>query len=104
MRFVVDAQLPPALACYLTSRGHEAVHVGDLGMAAAEDGAIWRYALDADAAIVTKDEDFVNRATIATRGPAIVWIRVGNTSKRALLEWFAPMVPPIEQALVAGEP
>jgi predicted nuclease of predicted toxin-antitoxin system len=32
MRFVVDAQLPPALARYLSSLGHDAEHVFDLDM------------------------------------------------------------------------
>jgi predicted nuclease of predicted toxin-antitoxin system len=33
MRFLVDAQLPPALARWLASQGHVAEHVADLGMA-----------------------------------------------------------------------
>jgi predicted nuclease of predicted toxin-antitoxin system len=32
MRFLVDAQLPPALARWLAAQGHEAAHVGDLGL------------------------------------------------------------------------
>jgi hypothetical protein len=28
---------------------------------------------------------------------------MGNTSKRALLEWFKPLLPMIEQALAANE-
>jgi predicted nuclease of predicted toxin-antitoxin system len=103
MRFIIDAQLPPALARYLSSLGHDAVHVGDLGMATAEDGAIWRHALETSAVIVTKDEDFASRFMMTQQGPAIVWIRIGNTSKQALLEWFKPMVPTIEQALSTGE-
>jgi predicted nuclease of predicted toxin-antitoxin system len=31
MRFLVDAQLPPALAQWLASHGHDAMHVTDLG-------------------------------------------------------------------------
>jgi predicted nuclease of predicted toxin-antitoxin system len=45
MRFVVDAQLPPALAKYVASQGHQAEHVFDLDMAGAEDSAIWDYAI-----------------------------------------------------------
>lgn len=45
MRFLVDAQLPPALAHWLSARGHEAVHVGELGMQAATDRVIWDRAL-----------------------------------------------------------
>lgn len=41
MRFLVDAQLPPALARWLASQGHQADHVGDLGLAAAMDRVIW---------------------------------------------------------------
>ena len=35
MRFVADAQLPPALARWLVARGHEAEHVCDKGLQAA---------------------------------------------------------------------
>ena len=44
MRFVVDAQLPPALARRLEALGHTAEHVADRGMAAASDNAIRDYA------------------------------------------------------------
>jgi predicted nuclease of predicted toxin-antitoxin system len=58
MRFLIDAQLPPALARWLVSVGHEAEHVADRGMQAASDAVIWDLALREHAAIVTKDEDF----------------------------------------------
>lgn len=38
MRFLVDAQLPPALARWIAAQGHEARHVADLGMAGAPHG------------------------------------------------------------------
>ena len=55
MRFLVDAQLPPALARWLAAQGHEAEHVADLGMQGASDTAIWSHALASAAAVVTKD-------------------------------------------------
>ena len=58
MRFLVDAQLPPALARWFVAHGHEAEHVGDKGMQTASDNVIWDYALASASAIVTKDEDF----------------------------------------------
>jgi len=58
MRFIVDAQLPPALARWLAAQGHEAEHVADHHMAAASDTVIWDFALKAPAVIITKDEDF----------------------------------------------
>ena len=103
MRFVVDAQLPPALARYVASQGHQSEHVFDLDMTAADDSVIWNYAITVGAAIITKDEDFAIRVSVVPTGPAIVWLRIGNTSKQALLHWFAPLLPRIEAALATGE-
>ena len=57
MRFLVDAQLPPALARSLDAHGHSAEHVADVGLLSADDRDIWVYASGVGAAIVTKDED-----------------------------------------------
>ena len=65
MRFLVDAQLPPALAKFLAAGCHEAMHVGDCGLQDASDGAIWDFASKDGSAIVTKDEDFAHRRTLA---------------------------------------
>jgi predicted nuclease of predicted toxin-antitoxin system len=53
MRFLVDAQLPAALARWLAANGHEAQHVSDIGMSASTDRVVWRYALEHTAIIVT---------------------------------------------------
>jgi predicted nuclease of predicted toxin-antitoxin system len=58
VRFLVDAQLPPALARRLAAWGHVAEHVADVGMATAPDHRVREYAAEVGAAIVTKDEDF----------------------------------------------
>jgi predicted nuclease of predicted toxin-antitoxin system len=76
MKFLVDAQLPPALARWLSAKGHTAEHVGDNGMQASPDTAIWDYALREGAAIVTKDEDFAQRKDMTEIGPVVVWIRL----------------------------
>lgn len=103
MRFLVDAQLPPALVGWLAAKGHEAEHVGDLGMQKASDAAIWDYALANSAAILTKDEDFARRKVLAAAGPAVVWIRLPNTRRRELLQWFETVMPQILVALERGE-
>ena len=103
MRFVVDAQLPPALARFLAAKGHEAEHVADCGLESASDGAIWDFALREGAAIITKDEDFAQRKTLAGAGPIVIWIRLPNTRRRALLAWFETEAPDILAALERGE-
>ncbi len=103
MRFLVDAQLPPALARWLVAAGHQAEHVVDRGMQAASDTAIWDLALREHAAIVTKDEDFAQRHALTGAGPAVIWIRLRNTRRSELLAWFAAALPQILSALARGE-
>ena len=55
MRFLIDAQLPAALARWLVAAGHEAEHVDRCGLGARLDAEIWRYAQQVKAAILTKD-------------------------------------------------
>jgi Domain of unknown function (DUF5615) len=59
VRFLIDANLPPALARWLVGEGHEAHHVRDFGLEDKLDREIWQRARDINACIVTKDEDFV---------------------------------------------
>lgn len=103
MRFLVDAQLPPALARWLASQGHVAEHVGDLGLHDATDIALWAVAHDRGATIISKDEDFAVLRTRRADGPSIVWIRRGNVARRDLLAWFAPLLPSVCEALEQGE-
>jgi predicted nuclease of predicted toxin-antitoxin system len=103
MRFIVDAQLPPALARWLVARGYEAEHVADRQMAAASDTAIWDFALHAPAVIITKDADFAQRKVLASIGPVVIWIRRPNTRRRELLHWFEAALPQILSALESGE-
>jgi len=58
LRFLVEAQLPPAVARRLESLGHGAEDVFDLGLGRASDDYIRATAADSGAVIVTKDEDF----------------------------------------------
>ncbi len=58
MKFLVDNQLPSALARFLASRGVECQHVLDLDLGAATDAAIWEYASQNDCVVISKDEDF----------------------------------------------
>jgi predicted nuclease of predicted toxin-antitoxin system len=102
-RFLVDAQLPPALARWLVERQYIAEHVFDLGMAGADDRDIWAYAQQVGAVIITKDEDFAERRARVGVGPSIVWVRVGNVSRRDLLTWFQFRLAVIVEALGRGE-
>lgn len=103
MRFLVDAQLPPALAQWLKERGHDAVAARDAGLRTAKDSAVWAYALQAASVVVTKDEDFAVRVLQAGSGPQVVWLRIGNCTNPTLFAWLEPLLPGIIQRLQAGD-
>ena len=103
MKFIIDAQLPPAVARLLCELGHEAVAVRDIGLREADDGPIWQYALEHGAVIVTKDDDFPARSLRSAAPPGVVWLRIGNCSNRALFVWFHSLWPEIERRLAAGD-
>ncbi|PWU09665.1 MAG: hypothetical protein C5B47_03150 [Verrucomicrobia bacterium] len=103
MKLIVDAQLPPCLAQTLRKSGYDAVAVREIGLQGAEDGEIWTYALEKNAAIITKDEDFSERLLQARISPVVVWIRVGNITNEALLRWFIPLLPVIFERIEFGD-
>ena len=88
MRFLVDAQLPPDLAAWLRSKGHEAHHVVEVGLREASDAAIWASAIAESQMIVTKDRDFVDWARARTPKARILRIRFGNVRRDALIARF----------------
>jgi predicted nuclease of predicted toxin-antitoxin system len=104
VRFLIDAQLPPALARYLAALGHDAKHVSDVGLLMAGNDQIWEHAAAVGAVLVTKDEDFVTLRALSKRpGPPVIWVRVGNTTKQALIAHFTAAFPAILEALERGE-
>lgn len=103
MNFLVDAHLPPALARWISSHGHQATHVFDVTLHAADDPVIWEHARQNIAVLISKDEDFVDRWLMSDAPVALVWIRKGNCSNRALLAWFEPLWPETLKRLEHGE-
>jgi len=77
--------------------------VREIGLREAKDGAIWQYALQNNAVIVTKDEDFAERCLASAQAPVIVWLRIGNATNPELLTWFRPLWPAIHARLQAGD-
>jgi predicted nuclease of predicted toxin-antitoxin system len=60
MKFLIDADLPRSTARALTAEGHEARHVGDVGLSSASDRDIFDHAQVTQAVLVTRDLDFTD--------------------------------------------
>lgn len=103
MRFLIDNQLPPALAQHLRKRGHDCEHVLDVGMAEALDIEICRYAEVHQRIIVSKDEDFLYLASHSKIKFTLIWVQLGNCRTTALLAAFDRLWLSIESCLNAGD-
>ncbi len=102
MKFLIDAQLPPALAEWLIQRGYEAKAVRSVGLRDAADRELWSLAEKDDWVIVTKDEDFAHMAAGHDQGPQVLWLRIGNAVNRVLFDWLEPLLPQVVIELRAG--
>ncbi|QQO11620.1 DUF5615 family PIN-like protein [Bradyrhizobium diazoefficiens] len=103
MPYLIDAQLPPALAEAMRRAGYEAIHVAEVGMANAIDGMIWNEAISRSAILVTKDRDFSLLRAAKRQGPVVLWVRIGNIDNRALIRQFLGAMPQIVEAVARGE-
>jgi predicted nuclease of predicted toxin-antitoxin system len=103
MRFLVDAQLPPALARWLGEHGCAVTPVRDIGLRESDDGSIRNFAIQGDWVLITKDEDLVDRWLSASEGPPIVWLRIGNCTNRVLFNWLEPLWPEVRKQLESGQ-
>jgi predicted nuclease of predicted toxin-antitoxin system len=103
IRFLIDAQLPPALAQQLARRGFPSEHVNRVGFGIATDTEIWSYAARTGATLMTKDEDFATLAKSSRSGPQVVWVRLGSIANPALWRAIEPTLQEIVESLQAGD-
>jgi predicted nuclease of predicted toxin-antitoxin system len=103
VRFLVDAQLPPALARWLGEQGLSAAPVRDVGLRESDDRSILNFALSGGWTVLTKDEDLVTLSIGNPAAPSIVWLRLGNCTNRVLFAWLEPFIPEIQRRLHDGE-
>lgn len=102
MKFLVDHQLPPALATFLRDHGHNAQHVRELGLESNDDLAIWQYVATHEFVLISKDEDFFHLVSRADDKGNLIWVRLGNCRNQPLLQAFESALPQILNSLKEG--
>jgi predicted nuclease of predicted toxin-antitoxin system len=103
VKFLVDNQLPAALARWLGTRGQDAIHVLDRGLGQANDETLWALALAEGRIVVSKDEDFFILATRPGDAGQLLWLRMGNCRTAALLTTLEGAWTSIEPAFQSGQ-
>jgi len=104
VKFLIDNALSPAVARGLRDLGHDAVHVRDLGLAAAADPVVMRRARDDDRVLVSADADFgVLLSRSRARSPSFVLFRHGAERRADLqVRLLRDVLPRIAEALADG--
>ena len=100
MRFLVDAQLPPALGAWLRERVDQAEHVTERLSGQTPDRVVAAYAAEHDLVLLTKDDDFALRHSPVDY--QLVWLRCGNIGNVALRAWLEPRWPELIEELRSG--
>ncbi len=90
------------MAKWIADKGHSASAVRDQVLRNYDDGSIANFAATSDWVVVTKDEEIVGRALGRKDGARVVWLRIGNTTNRALFAWPEPLGPEIVRQLEQG--
>jgi predicted nuclease of predicted toxin-antitoxin system len=86
VKFLVDAQLPLALADWLRKMGYAAEHVRNIALHDADDATIREYACGTDAILITKDRDFASVDGGQRAALRVIWVRTGNVSNRVMFQ------------------
>lgn len=104
MRFLIDNALSPTVGEELSRAGHDAVHVRDLGMAAASDEAIFDRAARELRIVISADTDF--GTLLAARRqttPSVILFRHGSQHRPAdQVALLSANLPQLQQALEQG--
>jgi hypothetical protein len=111
MRFLIDNALSPIMADGLRQSGHDAIHVRDLGLAAADDAMIFERAERDQRVIVSADTDFGTLLALRnSQRPSVILFRGAtprhpNAQLKLLLANLAEITASIERgAVVVLEP
>ncbi len=100
----IDAQLPPAIAGWITQNFDvEAVAVRELDLREATDRQIFLAARKQDVVVMTKDGDFLRLLDELGAPPKVIWITCGNTSNARLVNILSSTLTSALALLASGE-
>ena len=86
MKLLLDENLSRRLVPFLQSEFPESNQVTLVGLEQADDRTIWRYAKENGYIIVTRNADFEELSAIHGAPPPVIWIRIPNQAKSAVLK------------------
>lgn len=89
MKFLVDAQLPKALALALREKGFDAIHTTDLPNGNdTTDAEINRLSFEENRTVISKDVDFYDSFSARKEPYKLLRVTTGNIKNSHLIELF----------------
>ncbi|MFO1430196.1 MAG: DUF5615 family PIN-like protein [Candidatus Competibacteraceae bacterium] len=103
MKFLLNMNMSRELGKLLASQGHEYRHVGDIGLARAEDIDIVTAAKEKQEIILTHDLDYGNLLAFSGESvPSVVIFRLRNTQPKNMFIRLMKLLPKIQRPLIKG--
>jgi len=105
MKFLIDSALSPAIAQRLRQAGHDAIHVREIGLAAAPDPTIFDRAASEDRILVSADTDFGTILALRrSPKPSLILFRREDhrpqTQSDILIDKLSEIAPDLESGAV----
>ena len=103
MRFLLDMNLPPAIAEWLQSKGHDAVHIREIGLGHLPDREVFARAAEEGWIVVTFDLDFGEIAGLAgATGATVLLLRLRLAHQDYLRQRLQAAIVEAAETLEAG--
>jgi len=100
MKLLLDENLSRRIVPFLQIAFPGSSQVALLGLETVADAEIWRYAKENGFVIVSRDSDFHERSLIEGHPPKVVWLKIPNRSRAAVLNILLEHRMEIELALL----
>jgi predicted nuclease of predicted toxin-antitoxin system len=85
MKLLFDENLSPKLPRLVAASFSDSQHVRELGLKGRTDEEIWAFAKANGFTIISKDQDFYQRALLYGFPPKFIWLCIGNCTRADLL-------------------
>ena len=103
MKLLLDQGLPLSAAALLRDAGFDTVHVGEIGMAEAEDSAIIQKAREDGRVVATLDADFHTLLALDMAvTPSVIRIRIERLRARALTDLLLKVITECADSIKQG--
>jgi len=96
VKLLFDQNLSFKLVGKLDDIYPDSLHVGEAGLASADDIDVWNYAVENGFVVVSKDDDFRQMSMLRGAPPKVIWLQVGNCTTAEVSELLRRRYPVVE--------